>query len=366
MTTPTHGGTDAGPPAGFDFSTNANALGTSPIARAALRAVDPAGYPDPAYTELRVALAAWHGRHADEVVVGAGACELIHRAVRAAGGPVVLWEPTFGEYRYAADVAGVPVRAAHDLDTWLRLLPGSALAFLCIPNSPDGSVVDPAPLANAAADAGCRLVVDLAYHPLSQVRPDPPDNAWQLWAPNKAHGVTGVRAAYLVTDTEAAARLRRAPSWVLSTHGVAFLATLPSMAAQRWVADTRAILWQWRDELADRLRTAGVAVTVGPANFLLAHVGDAAGTAARLRRAGIRVRDATSFGLPDAIRLSAQPAAAQEALLAALRASIPTTRSPAPIANRISVADGSSETMRMTTTVIAAEPTASTSRRTAT
>jgi histidinol-phosphate aminotransferase len=327
MTRPTHGGTDAGPPPRFDFSTNANALGPSPVAHAALRAVDPAGYPDPAYTDLRMALATWHGRHPEEVVVGAGACELIHRAVRTAGGPVVVWEPAFGEYRHAADVAGVPVRTARDLGTWLRLLPGAALAFLCLPNSPDGSVVDPTPLADAAADAGCHLVVDLAYHPLSQVRPDLPDHAWHLWAPNKAHGVTGVRAAYLVTDTAAAARLRRAPSWVLSVHGAAFLATLPSAVAQRWVADTRAILWQWRDELADRLRAAGVTVTVGPANFLLAHVGDAAGTAARLRRAGIRVRDGTSFGLPDTLRLSAQPPAAQEALLAALRAPASTPSS---------------------------------------
>jgi hypothetical protein len=39
------------------------------------------------------------------------------------------------------------------------------------------------------------------------------------------------------------------------------------------------------------------------------------------------VRDATSLGLPDAVRLSAQPAAAQQALLAALRAPVPTTTS---------------------------------------
>jgi histidinol-phosphate aminotransferase len=320
MNAQVHGGTDAQPPPRFDFSTNANALGPSPIAVAALRAADPAAYPDPDYTGLRVALADWHDRRPEEIVVGAGACELIHRAVRTTGGPVVLLEPTFGEYRYAAEVAGAPVRVARDLDTWLRLLPGAALAFLCVPNSPDGSVADPTTLADAAADAGCRLVIDLAYHPLSQVRPSPPAHAWQLWAPNKAHGVTGVRAAYLVTDAEAARRLRRAPSWILSTHGEAFLATLPSVAARRWVADTRATLWRWRDQLADRLRAADVAVTVGAANFLLAHVGDAAGTTARLRRDGIRVRDATSFGLPGALRLSAQPPPAQQALLAALEA----------------------------------------------
>jgi len=318
MRTPAHGGTDAGPPPRFDFSTNANALGPSPVAVAALRAADPAAYPDPGYTGLRAALADRHGRRPDEIVVGAGASELIHRAVRTAGGPVVVEEHTFGEYRYAAEVAGAPVRVARDPDAWLRLLRGAALAFLCVPNNPDGSVADPTALADAAAEAGCRLVIDLAYHPLSQVRPPPPAHAWQLWAPNKAHGVPGVRAAYLATDAASAARLRRAPSWVLSSHGEAFLAAQAQRAARRWVADTRATLWRWRDQLADRLQAADVPVTVGAANYLLAHVGDAAGAAARLRRDGIRVRDATSFGLPGALRLSAQPPPAQDALLAAL------------------------------------------------
>ena len=325
MTAPVHGGTDAGPAPRYDFSTNANALGPSPVAQAALLAADPSGYPDPTYTDVRTMLATWHRRHPDQIVVGAGACELIHRAVRTAGGPVVLWEPAFGEYRYAAEVADVPVRVACDRDTWLRLLPGAALAILCVPNSPDGSVVDPAPLADAATAAGCRLLVDLAYYPLSQQRPALPEDIWQLWAPNKAHGVTGVRAAYLVAATDDAARLRRAPSWILSAHGAAFLRSLPDAAAQRWVNDTRATLWQWRDALAQRLRTIGIGVTVGAANFLLARVGDAATTAAVLRRDGIKVRDCTSFGLPDTLRLSAQRPPAQEALVAALRTMAATT-----------------------------------------
>lgn len=315
---PAHGGTDAGAPPRFDFSTNANALGPSPVARAALLAVDPTGYPDPAYTALRAALADWHGRRPEEVVVGAGACELIHRAVRTTAGPVVVWEPTFGEYGYAAAVAGVPLRRARDRASWLRMLPGAALAFLCLPNSPDGRTADAGPLAAAARAAGCRLMIDLAYHPLSQQRDDPPVDAWQLWAPNKAHGVTGVRAAYVLAPAGDAARLRRAPSWVLSAHGAAFLATLPTAPAQRWVERTRAVLWRWRDELAADLRAADVPVHVGGANFLLAAVGDAATTAARLRAVGIRVRDATSFGLPDTLRLSAQPPAARAALVAAL------------------------------------------------
>lgn len=59
-------------------------------------------------------------------------------------------------------------------------------------------------------------------------------------------------------------------------------------------------------------------VDVGAANYLVAHVVDAAATTTRLRAAGIGVRDATSFGMPAALRLSAQPPDAQAALCAAL------------------------------------------------
>lgn len=320
---PVHGGTDGGAAPAFDFSTNANPLGPGPAVSAALAAADPSRYPDPAYIAVRAGLAAMHGRTADEVVVGAGACELIHRALRVAGGPVVLLEPTFGEYRYAAAAAGLSVRAATDLDAAARLLPGAALAVLVMPSTPVGLVPDEdrlAAFAAAARAAGCRLLLDLAYHPLAQHRPVPPSHAWQLWAPNKAHGVTGVRAGYLLAPRDDAERLRVAPSWVLSAHGAVFLGCLSQPRARAWVRSTRATLWTWRDELAADLRGLGIGLEVGCATYLVAHVGDAGRVTARLRDRGVAVRDATSFGLPGALRLSAQPPAARSALVAALRA----------------------------------------------
>ena len=326
VATPVHGGPDGGPPAAVDFSSNANALGPSPMARAALDAADPGDYPDPAYTAVRRALADLHDRDPAEVVVGAGACELIHRAVRAAGGPVVVGDPTFGEYRYAAQLACRDVRTAADRRTFVRHLPGAALAVLCVPSVPVGVMPAAGRLADLAAHAtatGCRLLLDLAYHPLSQARPAPPVGAWQLWAPNKAHGVTGVRAGYLLAPAADAARLRAAPSWVLSAHGEAFLRCLPDPAAQAWVRDTRATLWRWRDDLVTDLTGLGVPVDVGDATFLLAHVGDGAAVTVRLRDCGIRVRDASSFGAPDAVRLSAQPPPARAALTRALADVLP-------------------------------------------
>ncbi|MBW3605135.1 MAG: aminotransferase class I/II-fold pyridoxal phosphate-dependent enzyme [Actinobacteria bacterium] len=293
------------------------------MALTALATADPSRYPDPAYTDVRERLAHLHRRDRADVVVGAGACELIHRAVRTTGGPLLLLEPTFGEYRYAAAVAGVTVRSARDLDAFGALLGVAKLAVLCVPSSPGGHVSGADVLRRLAAQAktsGCRLLLDLAYHPLSQQRPPPPADSWQLWAPNKAHGVTGVRAGYVLAAPDDAARLRAAPSWVLSAHGVAFLACITDPAARRWVRTSRATLWRWRDELAAELRACEVPVETGRANYLLARVGDATATTRQLRLAGIGVRDATSFGRPDALRLSAQPPESQAVLRTALRA----------------------------------------------
>lgn len=336
-----HGGTDAGPTPVHDFSTNANALGPSPMTHAAVRAADASRYPDPAYGAVRSALAALHGRDPADVVVGAGVSELIHRIVRVVGGPVAVMEPTFGEYRHAAGSAGAVTLTVRGHDELVGMLDRAAVAFLCVPNSPDGATPDEGWLAETAQRAtrsGCRLVLDLAYLPLAQRPPAVPPGVWQLWAPNKAHGMTGIRAGYLLVPPtsarrpgadargraavglgDAAERLRdAAPSWVVSAHGVAFLHAVCRSDARSWVATTRRTLWAWRDELADGLRAAGVDVTAGAANFLLAHVGDAAAVTARLRGRGIRVRDGSSFGLSDAVRLSAQPPVARTALLAAL------------------------------------------------
>ena len=43
-----HGGPDSGPPAAFDFSTNASPLGPPPALLAAVQAADRRNYPDPA------------------------------------------------------------------------------------------------------------------------------------------------------------------------------------------------------------------------------------------------------------------------------------------------------------------------------
>ncbi|MFP5252172.1 MAG: aminotransferase class I/II-fold pyridoxal phosphate-dependent enzyme [Actinomycetes bacterium] len=327
-----HGGTDAGPPPRVDASTNANPLGPSPAARAALAAVDLGPYPDPDATAVRAALAVHHGLDPDGVVVGAGATELVDRLVRVVGGPVLTEAETFGEYAGAAARHGYGVVRADGPEAFLAALDDAAVAFVPSPGSPDGRVRDAAwcdAVAERAAATGTVLVWDLAYAPLADVPVPLPAGAVALHAPNKAHGCTGIRAGWLAAPAALAGRLRDAEvTWVTSALGLAFLAATATPDADAWVAGCLPTLRAWRDHLAAGLTDLGLAVAPSDAPFVTVDVGDdAPAVAARLReRHGVKVRDTTSMGRPGAWRVAARPPEEMNLLLAAVATELDTAR----------------------------------------
>lgn len=321
---PVHGGTDAGPEPRFDFSSNANPLGPCPSVLAAIRTADLRRYPDPDYTALRHQLAAHHGVGPDQIVVGAGASELILRLIRHIGGPVRILAPTFSEYARGARLARVRTTAAHDPAGFLRLhRRGQGLGFVCWPNNPtgDGWSLD---FIREAARLG-PLVVDLAYAPLcadgelAQIEAAS-SRAIRLYAPNKSFGLTGLRAAYAILPRPGRGLARLAPAWVLGRAEEAFLGATIQPESLRWLAESRPRIFTWRQRLAAGLRARSLAVREGPATYLLVRVGPAGEITRALRTRGVRVRDATSFGLPDWLRLSAQAPAAQKYLFTQLDA----------------------------------------------
>lgn len=319
---PVHGGTDSLPEPRYDFSSNANALGPCPPVLAAVRAADVSRYPDPLYTRLRERLAAWHGITPQRIVVGAGASELILRLVRHFDRAVLQLAPTFSEYARGAGIVGKRVICASSPEAFLRAQRRQcSIAFLCCPNNPTGDVWDAELIATASRQGP--LVVDLAYASLcGSARAAEIEaaaaNAWRLYSPNKAFGLTGVRGAYLIAPRTGRRIVDEAPSWVIGRDAVAMLEASLEPAARTWLADSIPRLWRWRADLAEGLRRLRLEVRESPATFLLADVGDGGRVGKRLREAGIRVRDASSFGLGRWIRLSAQRPPARKVLLATL------------------------------------------------
>lgn len=318
MTHP-HGGPDAMGVPRWDFSTNANACGPSPVALAAVQQADAAHYPDPQYTALREALAAFHGVARERIVLAASASEFIARisaSVARAGGQRAWW-PTlaYGDYAHAAQAWGLRrVDAPAQAD----------LLWLCEPSSPLGNAET---MAQVVAEQGGVIVIDRAYEPLRLSGrcslPDAVlDGVWQLWTPNKALGLTGVRGAYAIAPLQSQALARAlaqmAPSWPVGAHGVAMLQAWVRADTQHWLAQSLACLRGWKTQQLALLTGLGWTCLPSEANYFCARSPAALDTPA-LRAQGVKLRDTTSLGLPGHWRLGVLSPAAQAALRDALQ-----------------------------------------------
>jgi histidinol-phosphate aminotransferase len=172
------------------------------------------------------------------------------------------------------------------------------------------------------------VVLDRAYEPLRLAGVCSLDDAalqrvWQLWSPNKALGLTGVRGAYAIAPLHGAALAATlqslAPSWPLGAHAVAMLNVWVQADAQAWLADSRQRLARWKMAQIDRLQALGWTSLPSDAPFFCARPATLLDADA-LRAAGVKLRDTRSLGLPDHWRLSVQPPLSQHTLLSALAA----------------------------------------------
>ncbi|GKS95477.1 aminotransferase class I/II-fold pyridoxal phosphate-dependent enzyme [Acidovorax sp. SUPP2825] len=322
---PLHGGPDAlGVPL-HDFSTNSNACGPCPGAVQALREADARHYPDPAYTALRERLGAFHDVAPARIVIAGSASEFIHRitafAARRGERAVAVPAHGYGDYTRAAQALGLDVR---------RAAPGAGQAgtglfWACDPSSPLGTPdLELAAWGRPGAQDGALRVLDCAYAPLrlEGAAPPMPANAWQLWTPNKALGLTGVRAAYAIAPQaqppqDLAALQSLAPSWPIGAHGVALLTAWTLASTQRWLRDSLDTLRAWKAQQQALCESLGWAVLPGSlANYFVARPGvqDLPAALAALREEGIKLRDCASFGLPGQVRLGVLPPDSQQAL----------------------------------------------------
>jgi histidinol-phosphate aminotransferase len=186
---------------------------------------------------------------------------------------------------------------------------------------------------NANACGPCPLAL-AAVHAADAARsPDPASTRLRallaqfhgLWSPNKALGLTGVRAAYAIAPLDSGAQVEAlealAPSWPLGAHGVALLEAWCAAPVQQWLADSRAVLREWKARQEALWRDLGWKVHPGSANFFVVQSAVLVAALPALRERGIQLRDCTSFGLPGHARLAVLAPAAQDALAQEWRAS---------------------------------------------
>lgn len=323
----------------LDFSSNINPLGPSPRVRQAAAEADLSAYPDRECLVLREALAVQLGVEVDQLLVGNGSTELIHLLARAHVPPwstCLVFAPTFAEYEAAVDATGAHVKfvvsAAADgfvwsIDAAVQAIEATrpAMVFLCNPNNPTGVYLDRESVERLCAAVGPDglLVLDTSYVPLADAGWDAlpllrGDNVALLRSMTKDHALAGVRLGYMAAPPpviEASRDLQH--SW--SVNAIAQAVGLAALEDEAHVAAARQVIAEAKAQLQAQLAALGVPAVPSAANFMLVRVGNAPGVRRALLRRQILVRDCTSFGLPDFIRIAVRRREECVRLVAALR-----------------------------------------------
>ncbi|GGP94880.1 histidinol-phosphate aminotransferase [Actinomadura coerulea] len=322
-----HGDTEVGDGLA-DFAVNVR-TGTPPawLAERIRASVDGlAAYPDP--RPARKAVAARHGRSAEEVLLTAGAAEafvLLARVLTPRRAVVV--HPQFTEPEAALRAAGHEVeRVILDKDFTLgpRAVPaGADLVVIGNPTNPT-SVLHPAGALAALAAPGRTVVVDEAFMDCVPGEPESlatrlPPGVVVIRSLTKTWGLAGLRAGYVLADPHLIGRLAEAqPLWAVSTPALAAVeaCSTPEAVAEgeAWAVELAAE----RDRLAAELSARGLYVVPGArASFLCVSLPDALGIRALLRQRGYAVRRGDTFpGLgPDWLRIAVRDRPSNDRLL---------------------------------------------------
>jgi histidinol-phosphate aminotransferase len=229
-------------------------------------------YPHGGYPQLERAIADYAGVAAENVVLGAGADDLILLLTRSFASPgdqvAIANDPTYPMFPISVWVAGADIG---DDDP--------VLTICCRPNNPTGELGE--------LPAARPLVVDEAYYEYSgETAVDLiEDDVVVVRTFSKAFGLAGARIGYALAGSEVAAELnKRQHPAPLSTLSAAL-----ALAGLAVPPDVTPILEE-RERMRERLHALGFAPLPSHANFLYVPVDDPQGEYDRLLREGVAVR----------------------------------------------------------------------------
>ena len=276
-------------PGAIKIASNETVHGPLPSVRAAIAsAVDNLNrYPDNGYVELKERLAKHVNFAPEHISVGCGSvslCQQLIQITSTVGDEVLFGWRSFEIYPLQVRTAGAtPVQVpltdhTFDLDAMLAAITDrTRLIFVCNPNNPTSTVVDPDALARfvAAVPPHILVVLDEAY--VEYIRGDlVPDsfglvrahsNVVVLRTFSKAYGLAGLRIGYAVADPDIVTALSKVyvPFTATSVSQAAAIACLD--AADELLARTDAVVAE-RARVSTALHDAGYDLPASQANFV--------------------------------------------------------------------------------------------------
>jgi histidinol-phosphate aminotransferase len=305
------------------LASNENPLGPSPKALAAMREMLERAhfYPDGGGYYLREAIAQKLGFSRSQVILGCGSNEIIEfigKAFLNPGDEIVTARHAFVVYKLMATLFGATTvevpdpNFAHDLDAMAAAItPKTREVFIANPNNPTGTLLSQAEIDRFMARVPEHVVVvfDEAYYEFLE---NPPDtlkfiregrNVVVLRTFSKIQGLANLRIGYGLAKPELIDVLQKTRQ-PFNVNGIAQAGALAGLLDDEHQRKTREITIQGREFLQREFAALGLEFVPSFANFVLVKVGDGKAVFQALMKRGVIVRDMTSYGLPEWIRVS--------------------------------------------------------------
>lgn len=325
----------------LDFSVSTNPFMPPPGIRETLSSLPIEQYPDSQAIELRQRLAASLGVPPENILAGNGTTELIRLIALTyfrKGDPVLLLEPTYGEYEIAGRIAGARLvrhRGREEDGFAPKIAEITGLirerhprgVFICNPNNPTGKYLSRRQIETVMDAMGdSLLILDEAYIAFVTESWNATDliargNVVVLRSMTKDYGLPGLRLGYAVARQEIVDCLRRVcPPW--NVNIIAQKVGTAALENGEYLEQSLLQIREAKRFLTGELCRLGFRVLPSDANYFLVKVGSARDFRRALLKQGMLVRDGTSFGLPEYVRIAARAMPECARLVAAIEISL--------------------------------------------
>jgi histidinol-phosphate aminotransferase len=328
----------------FKLSANETPLGPSPRAIEAFRgaAEHLHDYPEGTARKLREAIGKSFGLDPARIVCGAGSDDLLNllaQAYLAPGDEAIYTAHGFRIYPiFTLAAGGKPVVAAEknytaDVDAILaKVTERTRIVFLANPNNPTGTYMpfDEVKRLRSALPPNVLLVLDAAY--ADYVGRNDYESGIELVATtdntvmtrtfSKIHGLAALRLGWMYGPAHVVDAVNRIRG-PFNVNTPALLAGIASIEDAAHIERSRAHNTRWLTWLTEEIGKLGLEVTPSVANFILIHFPGTKGRTATdadafLSARGLILREVSSYGLPDALRLTVGTEEANRLVVAAL------------------------------------------------
>jgi histidinol-phosphate aminotransferase len=325
------------------LASNENPLGISPKAAQAIPAAvsELARYPDGSGYELKQALAAHLGVHADSIVLGNGSndvLEMIAAVYLRPGTKAVYSQHAFAVYPLATQARGaegivVPARGyGHDLTAMAAAIDGETrIVFIANPNNPTGTFIPPNVMFAflRSVPKSVVVVLDEAYQEYLPAHLQADTLAWLKACPNlvvtrtfsKIYGLAGLRLGYALAHPAVADLMNRVRQ-PFNVNSIALAAAVAALGDQEFVRESQALNFRGMQALTEGFKRSELQFIASVGNFVTVRVGDGAAVYRRLLRRGVIVRPVAGYGLPEHLRVTIGTDAENARFLEALEESL--------------------------------------------